>query len=341
MPYPLLLRPIFMPKVWGGRRMERLGKRLPPNENIGESWELADLGATSASGAGGGAARSIIENGELAGKTLHDAVLAWGPSLLGSRITPEGNFPLLVKFLDARENLSVQVHPSPGYAKANPGANLKTECWFILDAAPGAVIYKGVKPGVTAQMFERHVRESLKDSAAIHGFRGTETMPDASPRIVSDLVAVPAIPGECHNLPSGTVHALGAGVLVAEVQTPSDTTFRVYDWGRVGRELHVDQAMKCIDFGPAPGATRAGESQKRARLVTTEYFKVDHVRLAPGESLTLAHECHTLIVLSGEAEIAWEQGKERIATGRTLICPAAAKAQLAAAVETRLLHVTL
>ena len=331
-----------MPKVWGGRRMECLGKQLPPGVDIGESWELSDLGATSASGAGGGAARSVIENGDMADRTLHDAILAWGSGLLGKAPpTGSGSFPLLVKFLDARENLSVQVHPSPGYAKATRGANLKTECWFILDAAPGAVIYKGVKPGVTAQMFERHVRESLQESAAVHGFRGTETMPDARPRIVSDLVAVPAIPGECHNLPSGTVHALGAGVLVAEVQTPSDTTFRVYDWGRVGRELHVDQAMKCIDFGPAPGAARAGESQKRARLVTTEYFKVDHVRLAPGESLALANECHTLIVLSGEGEIVWEQGRERIATGRTLICPAAARAQLTAAAETRLLHVTL
>lgn len=320
-PTPLILRPMLYPKVWGGDRLARFGKNVKPGDTVGESWEVADLAGTSASGAGGGAARSVIDNGPLAGKTLHDAVTRWPRELTGD--PRASSFPLLVKYLDAREDLSVQVHPSPSYAASHADAHLKTECWYILDAARDTWIYKGVKPGVTRERFERALRDN------------------SGPSIVGLLEAVPAVPGECHNLPSGTVHALGAGVLVAEVQTPSDTTFRVYDWGRVGRELHVDQAMKCIDFGPAPGAACAGESQKRARLVTTEYFKVDHVRLAPGESLALANECHTLIVLSGEGEIVWEQGRERIATGRTLICPAAARAQLTAAAETRLLHVTL
>lgn len=262
-PYPLLLRPILMPKVWGGRRLERFGKALPPGQAIGESWELADLEATSASGGGGGAAVSIIANGPLEGRSLHDVLRAWGPRLTGdAALTPGGRFPLLVKFLDARENLSVQVHPSPAYAAAHPGAHLKTESWYILDAEPGSVIYKGVKKGVTRDSFARRI---------------------AGGTVVDDLVAVPAVPGECHTLPSGTCHALGAGVLVAEVQTPSDTTFRVFDWGRTGRELHVEQSLECIEFGPAPAAASLDPTTAGGVLVSNEFFRLGVYRPAGRE----------------------------------------------------------
>jgi hypothetical protein len=130
-----VFEPILLEKVWGGRRLERYGKKLPPGKLIGESWEVADLPATSESGAGGGPARSVIANGALAGRTLHDALELWGEGLLGPKPPwPGGAYPLLVKFLDARENLSVQVHPSPAYAAAHPGAHLKTECWYVLQA---------------------------------------------------------------------------------------------------------------------------------------------------------------------------------------------------------------
>ncbi len=207
-PYVLTFEPILKEKVWGGRRLGGLGKALPAGAMVGESWEVADLASTSEGGGGGGAARSVIREGALAGRTLHDAMRLWSPWLMA-----DGGFPLLVKFLDAREHLSVQVHPSPEYARAHPDAHLKTECWYVMEAVPGSVIYKGVKPGVTRERFE----------AALRAGRGEG--------VVELLDAVPAIVGECHNLPSGTVHALGAGVLVAEVQTPSDTTFRVYYWG--------------------------------------------------------------------------------------------------------------
>lgn len=125
-PYPLVFEPALMSKVWGGDRLSAFGKRISAGATIGESWEVADLGSTSASGAGGGGVRSVIANGPLRGKTLHDAIDLWGGDLLGdAKPAAGGGFPLLVKFLDARENLSVQVHPSPAYAAANPGANLK------------------------------------------------------------------------------------------------------------------------------------------------------------------------------------------------------------------------
>jgi mannose-6-phosphate isomerase len=276
-PYPIVLEPVLMPKVWGGSRLRAFGKKVEDNAAIGESWELADLASTSASGAGGSGQRSVIINGALKGKAIHDAIAVWGDDLLPKKQLAGGSsFPLLIKFLDAKEDLSVQVHPSPAYAKAHADAFLKTECWTILAAEPGATLYKGVRAGVTRAAFEAELRRG--DGAGV----------------VAMLEAVPAVVGECHNLPSGTVHALGAGVLVAEVQTPSDTTYRVYDWGRKGRELHIGQAMECIEFGPAPRPVNlaAGET------LSTEFFVVSQKRLKAGEIVD-APKGAVLMVLEG------------------------------------------
>lgn len=238
-PYPLVLTPILKPKVWGGDALARFGKAVG-DESIGESWELADLELTSASGAGGDPARTLIANGAVAGWSVHDVMSAWGEAMLGKTTPIAGGFPLLVKYLDAKEHLSIQVHPSQLYADAHDDAHLKTESWYILHAEPDAVIYAGLKEGVD---------EAALRSAIEHG-----TVPEL-------MRTHRAIPGECWTLVSGTVHALGAGVVVAEVQTPSDTTFRVYDWskeyGREGRELHIEQAVECASFGEPPEPTRA------------------------------------------------------------------------------------
>ena len=277
-PYPLAFVPILKPKVWGGRRLRNYAKDLPP-EPIGESWELADLPTTSLSGGGGGAARSVIANGALAGRTLHDAMTTWAERLIEpARLTPDGDFPLLVKFLDAREDLSVQVHPSPAYAATHTDAHLKTECWYVLEAEPGAVIYKGVRPGVDRAHFERSIRTD---------------------GVVDDLVAVDARRGDMHLLPSGTVHALGAGVLVAEVQTPSDTTYRVYDWGRMDREIHVDQALDAMTLDPVPEATRGSSGVECAELCATEHFAVDEIRVDDVHDLDV-DGCCVLMMVDGD-----------------------------------------
>ncbi len=287
---PILFEPILIPKVWGGNRLARFGKAVG-REPIGESWELADLASTSASGAGGGAQRTRIRSGPLAGLTFGEALARWGDRLRPrSMLTREGAFPLLIKFLDARENLSVQVHPSPAYARAHPGAHLKTECWCVLDAAPGSVIYKGVRPGVTRRTFEAALR------------RG-----DGS-GVVELLHAEPARAGECHNLPSGTCHALGAGVLVAEVQTPSDTTYRVYDWGRVGRALHVDEALECIEFGPAPDAVRLEGGGRLA----TEFFVVEGREVAGAGLAMMERPAAAWIVLAGAGALRERASGEEI-----------------------------
>ncbi len=316
-PYPLLFEPILKEKVWGGRRLEGLGKRLPPGVLVGESWELADLGQTAASGGGGGAARSRIVNGILSGRTIADAREAWGGLLFGAiKHAPDGGFPLLVKYLDAREHLSVQVHPSMAYCRTHPEAHLKTECWYVLDAEPGSVIFKGVRPGVSVADFR----------AALSKGEGEG--------VVDLLERVPAVPGECHNLPSGTVHALGAGVLVAEVQTPSDTTFRVYDWakeyGRKGRELHVEPSLACIQFERARDATRMPKGATRASHVSTGYFDVEEIRLTPGVPLALGVQKaeprpQVLMLLNGCGSIRSASGAfagAAIAHGQTALVPA-------------------
>lgn len=300
---------MLLSKVWGGDSLARVGKAVAKGSTIGESWEIADLASTSAGGAGGGSAQSRIASGALAGQTLHDAMRAWGKAMLGdvSGAGPNGaHFPLLIKYLDARENLSVQVHPSIAYAKVHASAHIKTECWYILDAMPGAVIYKGVKPGVTRESFERALK--------------------ANANVVDLLEAMPAVKGDCHLLPSGTVHALGAGVLVAEVQTPSDTTFRVYDWGRTGRELHIEQSLACIMWEQARDATRLAPGQELGRLVTTGYFDVDEARV---QSRWLVAQALTrnapivLMILAGEGTLHTPGQQEvPVAAGSTLLVPA-------------------
>lgn len=279
-PYPIVLQPILKPKVWGGRRLALYGKSLPLDQPIGESWELADLDSTSTTGGGGTPEHSSIANGSLKGKTIQDAIKQWGDALLGdAKLSPTGGFPLLVKYLDAREHLSVQVHPSIEYANTHADAHLKTESWFVLEAEPDAdgnppVIYKGFLDGVT------------KDDLAKAIFEGT------APSIMRKETVVA---GQCHTLPSGTVHALGAGVLVAEIQTPSDTTFRVYDWAkeyrREGRELHVEQAVQCASFEQPLIAEHAKAfmaddmstmstmppkmGSTRDRVATTDFYTID------------------------------------------------------------------
>ena len=323
--YPLLFEPILKEKVWGGRNLADLGKALPAGTPIGESWELADLPESVRGG------RSLIANGPLAGLVLRQAIAEHGPAIMGgARLTGEGGFPLLIKFLDACDNLSVQVHPDQAYVQKHPEASLKSEAWIIVKARAGAVIYKGVKPLVTPEQFARHVRD------------GT---------VVDDLVAMEVAPGECHYLPSGTCHALGAGIVVAEIQSPSDTTFRVYDWGRTGRALHVEQALQCITFGaPRRDAEDAGDPFEIDGLRTTPLARTGFFALERLETdRPLRHRIETSgmpeiwIVLRGGGVVETPDAPTvPLSPGATVLLPAAldgAGAELAA--ETHLIRVTL
>jgi mannose-6-phosphate isomerase len=304
--YPLKFDPIYLPKVWGGRSLERLGRALPGDEHtlIGESWELADLDQTSPTGAGGQPAHSVVANGPLAGQTLRQLIGRFNSELTGALPLHDGRaFPLLIKFLDARQNLSLQVHPSPDYAARNPEVSLKTEGWYVIDAQPGAAIYKGFKPGVdTGQL-----RQALIDGS-----------------VVDLLNRIPVEAGDFHFLPSGTCHALGGGILVAEIQTPSDTTFRVYDWGRSDRELHIEEALACIDFGSSD--TVPDETPQSDALFRCDQFTLHHLRNEPGQSLDRPADCLAIwIVLEGGGRLhtpSPELEDVEIQIGQSLLLPA-------------------
>lgn len=298
--YPLLLTPIYKEKVWGGRALAQLGRALPggPETKIGESWEVADLSATSPSGGGGEAALSVVRNGPLMKRTLGAVIEDFGALVTGTlQLRADGSFPLLLKYLDARENLSVQVHPSESYAAEHPDAHLKSEAWYVVAAEPDAVIYRGVVDGTTPERF----RAAIEDGSV--------------PELLN---AVPARAGDCHYLPSGTVHALGAGVLVAEVQTASDTTFRVFDWGRTDRDLHVEEAMACIDFDTARAPVTTEESRSAdgdwvsRRLVSCEHFEIiEHVGLHASTRTFDSPELAILMVVRGRGTLTWGEAESR------------------------------
>lgn len=303
--HPLVFKPIYKDKVWGGDAFrEALGRDAPPR--CGESWELVDLDATAPSGGGGEAARSVVARGPLKGRSLRSLLDEDQAALLGDRPrSPEGGFPLLIKYLDARWDLSVQVHPHAGYVEDHPAAALKTEAWFILDAEPGACIYLGLEPGVDPEA----LRAASEGSA-----------------VVRCLTRVPVKPGEVYFLPSGACHALGAGCLVAEIQTPSDTTFRLYDWDRQPpRPLHIEQALACATFGPLDeGAWSLRESDagfERKGLVDCPYFQIAGTWIS--EAAPLPEGPTALMILEGEVEIRWGEGEAmKFSAYETVLCPA-------------------
>lgn len=233
---PLVFEPLPMERVWGGRHFETLfGKRLPHGAVIGELWEMVDRPE----------AQSVVHEGPLKGTTLHELWSGNRASLFGEHhlANPSPRFPLLIKLLDARERLSVQVHP-PANRAGELGGEPKTECWYFLHAAEGASVYAGLKKGVTREDFEA----SLED--------GT---------VEEKLHSAPARTGESIFIPSGRLHAIGEGLVIVEVQQNSDTTYRVFDWNRNGldgkpRELHVSESLASIDFDDfEPALTPATE----------------------------------------------------------------------------------
>jgi mannose-6-phosphate isomerase len=311
---PLRFKPILKPRTWGGDRFDRPSDLPETHEVIGESWTLADLPTSTIDG------RSVVADGAMAGRSLHEILTSTPNAVLGSATpTTTGGFPLLVKILDAAENLSVQVHPTPAYVEDHPDAAVKTESWFVLEAEPDAVVYRGLRPGVDADVFQR----------AITSERG----------FLDLLVEVPVAAGDCIHLPSGICHALGAGVRVVEIQTPSDTTFRVWDWDRAdpARPLHRDAAMKCIAFGAStsttPSITRLSETPavdrdgvRRRRLCTAGEFTIDHLDLDPGtHPVTIGATPVILVGLEGTFSVVDAEGdRTRCGPEDTVLLPASA-----------------
>ena len=243
---PLAFEPLFMERVWGGRRLETLpGKKLPSHGKIGESWEIVDRKE----------AQSVVHSGPLRGKTLHELWTENRADVFGANVPASDRFPLLFKILDAQERLSVQVHPPANVAPELNGEP-KTEMWFIVENYGEGDVFAGLKTGVTRENFEQ----------ALHAGTVEET-----------IHRVPIAAGDAIFIPSGRVHAIGAGNVIVEVQQNSDTTYRVFDWNRVGldgkaRELHIEESLRSIDFDDFEPAVA---QQNGELVVASDYFRVE------------------------------------------------------------------
>ena len=312
--YPLKFEPIYKQRIWGGRNLRKFfNKNIPEGEKIGESWELADLPED----------KSIIANGELAGQTLNSAITKH-PQEITADENFSGPFPLLIKILDAQDLLSVQVHPDEQTCRRMGKGQPKTECWYIISAQPDAVIYKGLKKGVSKGKFA----EAIKKGS-----------------VAELLEKVPVEAGQCHFLPAGTAHSIGAGLLIAEIQTPSDTTYRVFDWNRLDdtgkpRPLHIEEAMESIDFDAA-GNNLAVTTM--GRLIDCEYFRIDKGHQVKGCELLLSPgKMKTLIVLTGFGTILGTNGTSvDFTAGDCLLLPAAYEGAIWFAEDTQYLTVTI
>jgi mannose-6-phosphate isomerase len=271
---PLRFRPIYQERVWGGRRLAELYDReLPAGAPIGESWELVDRPD----------AQSLVAAGEFAGRTLGEL---WTDhrGLFGSRAAHlSGRFPLLIKLLDAREMLSVQVHPPPALAPSLAGEP-KTETWFVADAAPGAHLLVGLGAGVTRAAFERAL--------------------DAGGDVAAMLNRLDVSPGDSILIPSGRVHAIGPGNVILEIQQNSDTTYRVFDFNRPGldgrpRELHRNQSLASIDFDDIePTLAPPGDG---GAAVSSAFFELVHTTIDGAQEIAPAGEMVVVCVLAGHA----------------------------------------
>ncbi|NDC64355.1 MAG: class I mannose-6-phosphate isomerase [Planctomycetia bacterium] len=321
--HPLLFHPVYRRYLWGGRRFATvLGRELPAGDDFAESWELVDRAAD----------QSVVSAGPLAGETLGRLVRDRGAELLG-RHAPVAAFPLLFKFLDASLDLSVQVHPDDERAARLPTPDRgKTEAWYVVEAAPGSRVYAGLREGVDGRSFAEAVRTGRCDGC-LHSFE--------------------ARAGDCIFIPAGTVHAIGAGLMVAEIQQSSDVTYRLHDWNRTGpdgkpRPLHVDAGLEAVTRTEPVGPVRPAATSDSAvhRLVTSDYFVLDEVR--PAERWVVGGDdaCHFLAVIAGEVRLDSRWSLPAIPRGGCVLLPASIGRQSlvsvpAAGSPAKLLHVSL
>jgi mannose-6-phosphate isomerase len=290
--YPLRFNPVYKDYLWGGSRIPKVFNRDMPDGIYAESWEIS----THPDGA------TTIANGPLAGKTLGDLLPEHKTELLGTHVKGD-DFPLLIKLIDARDKLSVQVHPNDDNAEA-VGGDPKTEMWYFLDGDAGAQIYCGLKPGIGKEEFQQAmVNKTFADI----------------------LQSIPAVNGEAVFVPGGRVHAIGTGCLILEIQQNSNTTYRLYDWDRVdadgnARDLHIDKALQVIDWenNADPRCEVRGTTIERCK-----YFQLDRHELTEETGFpTLGKSFHALFIAEGSGTIRWADGEEELTAGQSWLVPA-------------------
>lgn len=301
---PMLLAPVGKEKLWGGNRLKtEYNKHLDANP-LAESWEC------SAHPNG----PSVVINGKFSGMSL-DKILEKHPEYLGTRVQLGKGLPILVKFIDAAHNLSVQVHPDDDYAQKHENSNGKTEMWYILDALPGARIIHGFKHNMTKEMLYEAI---------------------ANGRIAQHLQEVPVQNGDIFFTPAGTIHGIGAGCLIAEIQENSDITYRVYDYDRkdkngIKRELHFDKALEVLDLNcgqvvrQIPRMVHYYPGSRREILCRCKYFETEKVKVTQGMSFSVMNTSFQVILcLDGNAGLETSEFKKplRFKKGDCLFLPA-------------------
>jgi mannose-6-phosphate isomerase len=283
-------QPIYKERPWGGEAIAGVGNRsdFPQGKKIGESWEISDREGNE----------SVISEGEFKGKSLRWLLDNHGSSVMGKEWPKSKRFPLLIKILDAQERLSLQVHPPQSIAKELNGEP-KTEAWYLLDTQPGAALLAGLKKGVDREKFEQSIQNQTLEPL-IHRMSVQK--------------------GDLMFIPSGRIHAIDAGCLILEVQQNSDTTYRVYDWGRLGldgkpRQLHVEESLKSVDFNDFEPSL---VSKKEDPWIKNDYFKMKGI-FVDKQMRFLASSASILFVKNGALEVTTDQEKARIKQGTSVL----------------------
>jgi len=319
--YPLKFENVLKEKVWGGTALaKRFNKKSEESEKIGESWELSAVSDN----------QSIVSNGFLAGNNIEEIIEVYMGDITGDTIFEKfGNeFPLLIKFIEAREDLSIQVHPGNELAKKRHNAYGKTEMWYILESEKGSKIFTGFNEGVTKEKYEA----SLTDGT-LADLLNTE-YPEA---------------GDTFFTPAGRVHAIGAGTVLVEIQQTSDITYRIFDWnrkntGKEKRELHTGLALEAIDFKATGNikSRREPELNKAVNLVNCEFFNTSLLQFNKpiNKEYYIIDSFVVYICIEGEFNIRWESESEHVTKGETVLLPAMIKeVTLVPAGEARLLEI--
>jgi len=301
--YPLKFKPFFQERIWGGNRLQRvLGKAACPKERCGESWEISAVEGHI----------SVVDNGFLRDNDLQELIEIYMGDLVGEKVYDRYGieFPLLIKFIDAQDDLSIQVHPGDELSRERHSAYGKTEMWYVVDADPGSKLISGFNQKVDREKYLEYL---------------------GSGRITDLLLSEEVHPGDVFFIPAGRVHAIGKGILVAEIQQTSDVTYRIYDYDRTDkqgkkRKLHTELALDAIDFSwQKDNKIRySAEKNQSSLLATCPYFTVNVVEMDRRVEKDVPHLDSFVIFMGikGEVTLSWEGGEEVIRRGNTVLVPA-------------------
>lgn len=298
--YPLLFNPIFKDRIWGGSKLKDFLNKDIPSITTGESWEIADFETDN----------SLVCNGELKNYSLQNLIAKYKQDLLGSKTIAQFGlkFPLLFKFLDAKDDLSIQLHPNDELAQKRHNSFGKTEMWYIMQADPGAEIIVGFKEDSSAKEYLHHLENKS---------------------LISILKRIPVKTGDIYYLETGTVHAIGKGIVIAEIQQTSDITYRVYDWDRVdadgnSRELHIDLALDAINYNEVHAQQVYKRDINRVNsIIKSPYFTTNYIPLDGNLQINKTTDCFRVyIVTKGEIDVFLNGNKYSFKLGDTFLIPA-------------------